>query len=487
MRAQRCLLFGSFFATALAVFIACGGSTGADNTGAGGAAGSGGRVNGTGGGIGGAVGPGTGGSGSGGESAALEDTLEIFSWWGNPTEKLALDALLDVFRERHPGVTVINAGSDAEARITLRQRVETGEPPDSFQAISGIDLLDWLGIDALADVNALENANGWRTVFPVATLDVVSQSGNLYGVPANIERENNLYYNIALLKNQAIDPPRTLAEFYAACSKLKAAGVTPLALPAAGWVLALVAFEALMPGLNGGAYYTDFFSGKANPSGPELRALFSELNKVLECSNVSDVRWNWQEQGDLLYRGDAAMYVLGDWLKEYWESGRNAAAQTQRPWQADIDFGVVPSFGSSGYYVFNSAVFNLPRLAKHPNAGRAFLSVLASSEGQLALNHAHGSVPARADVPLDQFDTMLRRSAEDYRAAGADVNRLLPGYASLVSFEFQRQINPALLAFAIGERARELDDSLIDMDLSSAKGSVDFIISRIAANYALLK
>jgi glucose/mannose transport system substrate-binding protein len=422
--------------------------------------------------------------------AKSEDSLEIFSWWTSAGEAEAFSALLDVYAEAEPNVEVTNAANDdpTTARETLKARLQSGEPPDSFQAISGVDIMNWVGAGKMDPITELAADNGWGDVFPAAVTDILSKDGELYAVPVNIERDNNLYFNTLVLAEHEIEPPQTLDELYAACATLQKANVTPIAVPAAGWVLALVAFETLMPAVNGGKYYLDFLSGKADPHGPELEMFFGELARVLACSNVATAESSWGVGGDLVYTGDAAMFVMGDWAKGYLEGGKDATGASRKVWKAGEDFGVVPGLGSAGYYTFNSAVFGLPSGAQHPNAAAAFLTAVGSKSGQQAFNPIKGSVPARTDVNLADFDDMVRASAADFASAGAGDNKLLPGYASLTSLDFQVEINPSLLVFAVGgDRARSLDPENVPEDEASVPAfNVDYMVAKVAANYGLL-
>ncbi len=67
---------------------------------------------------------------------SAQGELEIFSWWAGD-EGPALEALIDLYEERNPGVAVDNAtvtgGAGVDARAVLRTRMLGGEPPDSFQ------------------------------------------------------------------------------------------------------------------------------------------------------------------------------------------------------------------------------------------------------------------------------------------------------------------------------------------------------------------
>jgi glucose/mannose transport system substrate-binding protein len=404
---------------------------------------------------------------SGTDPEPLEDSLEIYSWWTGSGEAQALEALLDVYRDKHPNVEVTNAAAldPTNARTELADRLEAGEPPDSFQAISGVDMIAHVEADRMESITDLAEENGWIDSIPQAVLDTLSVDGELYAVPVNIERDNNLYFNQAVLDAHGItDPPGTLDQFYAMCDTLQAADppVYPLALPPAGWVLALVAFETLMPGVNGGAFYNKFFKGEAqlaegSPDREQLVNLFTEFYKVAQCSNVADGGSDpnfprWDLQGDFVYDGEAASIVMGDWMKGYLEGGKTWEGDARDAWEPGENFGVVAGLNSGDHFTFNSAVFGLPQGAPHPRAAEAFLNVVASADGQAAFNPLKGSVPARTGTNLDGFDAMVRAAAEDFEEAGGTENMLLAGYASLTTLTFQLAINPALVVFTVGGR-----------------------------------
>ena len=58
---------------------------------------------------------GNGGSGGGGGGGG--ESVEVFTWWAQGSEKAGLDALVEVFNEQHPDVEFVN-GAVAGARRT---------------------------------------------------------------------------------------------------------------------------------------------------------------------------------------------------------------------------------------------------------------------------------------------------------------------------------------------------------------------------------
>ncbi len=425
-------------------------------------------------------------------SPRTEATLTVLTWWNEKGEKNAKDALFRAFKEKEPGVTVnTDAFKTSQGmRSKLKSEMEKSTPPDTFQAISGEDLLGWAASDRMVPLDGLALENDWDGAFHAVVLKSLRLNNALYGVPINIERDNNIYYNIRVFQEAQLAPPHTLADFYTACDVLnRPDSPGSLAMPASGWVLAMVLFESLMPALHGGEFYSDFFSGKVNTTDPRLRTLFEEFKRVLACSNLSkDSTAEWSSFADQLRSGTASMFIMGDWANGYFAEPAELPDGTQSKWQPGVDYDVTTALGSKGYFVFNAAVFGLPQGAQHPVAAKSFLSLVGSREGQRVFNLKKGSLPARTDVDLTDFDALTQRAARDFDAASKS-GTLLPGYASLSPFNYQSKINPSLLVFALGgQRAYELkSEEVQESESKILAGDVDYILAKLAANYSILQ
>jgi glucose/mannose transport system substrate-binding protein len=170
-------------------------------------------------------------------SFAAGKKLEVFSWWTSGGEAAALDALFQVYKKANPGVEIINAtvdgGGGSAARPVLQARLAGGNPPDSWQIHPGRQLLgQYVEANYCEPVTDIYQSEGWDKVVPKDLIDLVTQDGKKYAVLVNVHRGNNLWYNKKLLEKNGIKvgDKMTFDEFFAAAEKLKAAGVTPLAV-----------------------------------------------------------------------------------------------------------------------------------------------------------------------------------------------------------------------------------------------------------------
>src|SRR5260221_1383002 len=166
---------------------------------------------------------------------AADKKLEVFSWWTSGGEAAALDALFKDYKEKVPGVEIINAtvagGGGSAARPVLQARLAGGNPPDTWQTHPGFELLDqYVASGYCEPVTDIYTSEGWDKVVPKGLIDMLSQEGKAYSVLCGVHRGNVLWYNKKLLEKNGIKvgDKMTFDEFFAAADKLKAAGVTSL-------------------------------------------------------------------------------------------------------------------------------------------------------------------------------------------------------------------------------------------------------------------
>ncbi len=336
--------------------------------------------------------------------------VTIFSWWTAGGEAEGLQALIDLLEKKYPGVKVVNAavagGAGTNAKAVLKTRMLGGNPPDSFQVHGGSELIDtWVKAGLMEPITYIYEDEGWLDKFPKGLIDMISYSGEIFAVPANVHRGNLLWYNKKIFESHKLKPPETFDEFFAVCEKLKAAGITPLALASRNkWPVAHL-FETILLGVGGPGFYRDLFGGKIAWTDERVKKSLGILAKMMNYVNSDHAALTWDQASGLVLAGKAAMNIMGDWAKGYF---------TANAWVPELDFGAVPSPGTKGSFIVITDTFGLPRGAKNADAARAFLKVVGSVEGQVAFNLKKGSIPARTDVPTDEFDPIAKRTMEDF-------------------------------------------------------------------------
>ena len=159
-------------------------------------------------------------------------TLTVWDW-SSPAPNV-MKQVDDAFTKANPGIVIKRVHQPFNSYFTLlRTAVATRKGPDVFENYASPLLFDYYaGLTSLAKYRTPEQKKdllGWSYVS-----SSLSPNGTPYAMPWT-GQGIHFYYNKALFKKAGLDPntpPKTWAQFLAACDKLKAAGITPIN---AGW------------------------------------------------------------------------------------------------------------------------------------------------------------------------------------------------------------------------------------------------------------
>jgi len=351
------------------------------------------------------------------EAAAPEPVsgqVEIFSWWVGGGEAAGLTAMTEVFAEKYPDIEFVNAavagGSGTNARAVLATRLQAGDPPDSWQAHAGQEIIGtYVAADQVAPLDDFYADSGFAAVLPETLIPLISQDGHPYSVPVNIHRSNVMWYNPTVLSDAGVEVPTTWDEFFAACDAIMAADKTCLAL-GPQWT-AMHLFENVLIGSLGAEKWNALWTEGADWTSADVTAALDAYAKALTYTNSDHAQLaDWQPAAQLVTNGDAAFNIMGDWADGYFEN----AAPDGLGLTAHTDFDWAPTPGTDGIFVFLSDSFVLPANAKNPDATNAWLTVAASKEGQEAFNPVKGSICARTDCDQSLFNEYLQSAGSDW-------------------------------------------------------------------------
>jgi glucose/mannose transport system substrate-binding protein len=214
--------------------------------------------------------------------------------------------------------------------------------------------------------------------------------------------------------------PTSWDEFNASATKLQKAGITPLAHGGQAWQDATV-FEAVALGIGGPEFFRKAFIelDKDTLQSDTMVAVFDQMRimRGFVDSNFSGRDWNLATA--MVMNGEAAFQIMGDWAKgEFLAAGK-------RP---GIDFLCASTPGDGFLYNVDSfAMFDVDGTDKQ--AGQLLLAELIVGKNfQKVFNMNKGSIPARVDVALDDFDLCAHISAQDMATSNSN-GALLPSYA----------------------------------------------------------
>ncbi len=369
--------------------------------------------------------------------AAGGKKLEIFSWWTSGGEIEALNALLDAFKKKYPGIEIVNAAiaggtsSGGDMKAVLQTRMMGGDPPESFQVHLGGELLgSYVAADRMEPLDFLYKEEGWDKVFPPQLIGIASKDGKPYSVPVNIHRANVLWYNKKMFDDIGAKPPKTWDEFFAVADKFKAKNIPALAIAESSAGFAAHVFETVLIAVMGPEKFTGLFTGKTRWDDPDIKKALEIYKKVLGYANPDYLSVSWGDVNDLMVNGKVPMMIMGDWTPGVlWSKGFK-------------DFGWQAAPGNEGVYQMLSDSFGLPKNVKNRDAAINFLRIVGSKEGQDGFNPAKGSIPARTDADVSKYSDYHKWAMEAWKKEKL-VPSIVHGAAAPVAFmtDYMNAIN----------------------------------------------
>lgn len=388
--------------------------------------------------------------------AAGEKKLEVFSWWTSGGEAAALDALFSTYKKQDPGVQIINAtvagGGGSAARPVLQTRLAGGNPPDTWQSHPGYELLgQYVEPGYCEEITELYKSDGWDKAFPKGLVDLMTKDGKVYAVLAGVHRGNCLWFNKKLLEKNGVTIGDKIGfdEFFAACAKLKQAGIPALGVGDSGIWTSAQLFENTLLGVVGPQGWSDLFSGKMKWDDPQVKKAMDYFAKMQDYLNPDHSALSWDQAIGALMEGKVAFSSMGDWAQgEFVKANK----------KANEDYGWVSHPGTDGSFIVVADGFTLAKGAPHKEATLAWLKSIGSKEAQEAFNPLKGSIPARTDVDKSKFDAYHQWSMNSF-ASG----KLLPScvHGEAAPAAFQQALNDAVTAFIVDKNVDNFANALV--------------------------
>ena len=243
-----------------------------------------------------------------------------------------------------------------------------------------------------------------------SALDLVSVAGRPYGVPYTYYAIG-LYVRRDVLAAAGIGPLQQWTDLVAACERLKAAGVEPIAIgtkdlwPAAAW------FDYLDLRSNGLAFHMSLMQGKVSFADRRVADVLARWRELVDrgCFSRNHVSSTWQEAQALLYDGRAAMMLIGNFI----------VPNFPRDVRDRIDFVRFPTLRDDvgRYEEAPMNTVHVPARARNKQDAKRFAAFVLRPDVQAALNRVMLQIPVNAHAAIVD-DRFLQRGRD--LLAGAD-------------------------------------------------------------------
>ncbi|RKF46876.1 ABC transporter substrate-binding protein [Paraburkholderia fungorum] len=325
-------------------------------------------------------------------STAQAGTLAVNIAFKGASQRAVWQSIIDDFKKTHPGTDVKVSFIDEEAyKVQLPGWLSTVAP----------DIVNWHDGERMAyyaqrglfeDLSGDWAKNGWNDMY-ASTKEASSYKGKQYAAPT-VYYSWGMFYRKDLFQKVGISgEPKTWDQFLDDCKKLKAAGITPIAVAGrdswtlAGW------FDYLDLRLNGNAFHQKLMAGDIAYTDPRVKKVYTTWKQLIDAGYFIDnsLSYDLDAVQPFLFQGKAAMMLMGTFIT------------------GGFPPNIKPQMGYFQFPIIDANVptaeegpvesLNIPSKAKNKADARAFLAFVQTPANGAKLAEGLGSLSANSKSP----------------------------------------------------------------------------------------
>ena len=320
----------------------------------------------------------------------------------NPAPKAAFEAAVDAFKKANPDINVTVNITDREAHKSSIRNALLNDAPDVITWYPGNRMGPFVDAGLFMDISDMWSSDANLSSKFNAIKATMTRDGKQWGVPYSYYQWG-VYYRKDIYDKLSLSEPKTWDELLSNCDKLKGAGVTPFTIGTKYLWTAAGVFDYLNLRTNGYEVHNDLTAGKIKYTDPRIRATFAKWEEMLDrCTFVKNhATMSWQDAIAPFAKGDAAMYVMGNFSV----AGYKDAGLTED----QIDFFQFPEItpGLARAEEAPADAFFIAAKAKNVDNAKKFMAFIAQPEIQGEWNKAIGQLPPNSDAAINKDDKFI--------------------------------------------------------------------------------
>jgi raffinose/stachyose/melibiose transport system substrate-binding protein len=345
------------------------------------------------------------------------------TFWHNSTTgpgKAYWDATVADFEKANPGVKIkAQSIQNEEMDGKLQTALNSGDAPDIFMARGGGKLADVVAAGQAMDITEAVDENT-KAAVPEGVLSAFSIDGKVYGMPTAV-LPGGIYYSGDLFAQAGVEgTPTTIDELGSAVTKLKGAGIDPIAVgakdawPAAHWYYFFAVRACSQDTLNKAAETMKFDDPCWLEAGENLQK-FVDTEPFNNGFLTTSAQQGAGSSAGLIANHKAAMELMGAW-----DPGVIASLTPDEKPLADLGWFPFPEVdggkGEPGAMMGGVDGFTCSAQAPKKEC-TAFLNFFMQKEYQEGYAEAFQTIPANQDAQDVVKDPALLSIIESYNKA----------------------------------------------------------------------
>ena len=327
------------------------------------------------------------------------------SYNSDPVPRAFEEKIVGMWNDAHPDMPVEESIINHEDfKQAIRAFLVADPAPDVMTWFAGNRAAFFVDRGLIADLSDMWNANGFNETYaPGFQALAATGTDGIYFLPTSYYWWA-IYYRPSLFEQAGImDVPQTWDDLLGACDALNAAGITPITIgtrfrwPAAAW------FDYINMRLNGPQFHIDLMLLKESYTDERVRAVFDTWNQLFEhnCFIDDPAAYSWQEALDPMVQGDAAMYLMGQFILDSYPDEMEDDLDFFRFPIIDPEMPIGEDAPTDGFFMAANA--------RNLEGGKEFMAFLGSQEVQQMAFEEMGRLPTRTDVDISGADAATQK------------------------------------------------------------------------------
>ena len=266
-------------------------------------------------------------------------------WWHISTvadQRAKWQDLANAYVQQHPDVSIEITVLENEAfKAKLATAMQSGSPPDIFQSWGGGVLKQYADAGLVQDLTPALQQNGWGESFNPGPLGLYTFDGKSYGVPWNAGMVG-FWYNKALFTKAGIaQPPATWPELLDAVKKLKAAGITPIALGEKDKWPGHFYWVYLATRIGGREAFEQAYARQGSFAAPSFVEAGARLKELVDLQPFQEgfLGASYPDHQSVMANAKAAMELMGQWAP----GANRSVAQDAKAYDENLGWFPFPS------------------------------------------------------------------------------------------------------------------------------------------------
>ncbi len=298
--------------------------------------------------------------------------------------------------------TIVNHEDFKQA---IRAYLVAEPAPDVLTWFAGNRMRFFVDKGQIAPISDVWEDEGWNDNFPKGFRAMSEVDGEAYFLPTSWYWWA-IFYRTDIFEEYGITPPETWDELIAACETLDGAGLIPITIGTKFRWTAAAWFDYLNMRINGPQFHLDLMLGKESYTDPRVKEVFVKWTELFDANCFIDdaAAYSWQEAVDPLNQGDAAMYLMGQFVMD----------PIADEIEDKIDFFQFPIIDPSVPIGEDAPTdgFFLAANAANLDGAKELLGYMGSLEAQTLMVEEMGRLPTHNGVDKDLFSPMQQKGIE---------------------------------------------------------------------------